>query len=102
MVLPHYTLPSKLILPELQVPNEVKWRKLMKKNLRVILASVLLCLMFSVSTLAGDTPISNVTDGDTPISNVSVPKQSGSDDESAFEFTKRLAEDLVSFFLYFE
>lgn len=71
----------------------------MKKQFRVFLASAMLCLMFSFSALAGNTPISNLTDGDTPISNVAASDNSGSRDESAYEFTKHLASEFLSFFL---
>lgn len=71
----------------------------MRKHTRLFFASAMLCLMFTYSALAGDTPISNLTDGDTPISNVTASEKSGSNDGSAYEFTKQLAGDLLSFFL---
>lgn len=71
----------------------------MKKQNKLFLASAMLCLMFTYSTLAGDTPISNLTDGDTPISNVTASDQSGTNGDSAYEFAKQFAGELLGFFL---
>lgn len=71
----------------------------MKIQLRLFLASALLCLMFSFSAMAGDTPISNITDGDTPISNITVSDQTVSNGNSVYEFTSQIAGDLLNFIL---
>lgn len=69
----------------------------MKKLFISVLASVLLCLALSITALAGDTPISNLTDGDTPISKVKPPPPPPPPGDLFYEFAGYISSELMKF-----